>query len=249
MRETRGVPTWSARRSGREPPRAAWAPSQGVRRQATRPSLPAATLWPATDISTSHMLGASCHSTKLPSWARPPPPPPPLLGSCSIDRRTRPDAYMLLTAPSSSFPHPVVALNCSMMYCADDATCTDTHTHIARSSTILSKAKQARAGGGRRQQQEGKYVRGVEGAGGGGQGRGGRRARRGARGGRPPGARRPRRRPRRGVAPSGAAPRGAPCAGAPRPPPRRRAPPPAAPAPPSTSSLSSLAPCLRASSA
>nr|ACR36093.1 unknown [Zea mays] len=115
-----GSRPWSARRSGREPPRAAWAPSQGVRRQATRPSLPAATLCPATDISTSHMLGASCHSTKLPSWPRPPPPPPP--GSCSMERRTRPDAYMLLTAPSSSFPHPVVALNCSMMYCADDAT-------------------------------------------------------------------------------------------------------------------------------
>ena len=35
------MPTWSTRRSGREPPRAAWAPSQGVQRQAMRPSLPA----------------------------------------------------------------------------------------------------------------------------------------------------------------------------------------------------------------
>jgi hypothetical protein len=38
-----------------------------------------------------------------------------------MDIRTLPAAYMLLAFPSS-FPHPVVALNCSMMYCAEDAT-------------------------------------------------------------------------------------------------------------------------------
>lgn len=135
--------TWRARRSGREPPRAACAPSQGVRRQATRPSLPAATLWPATAISTSHMPGASCQTTKLPSWHRPAPlawPAP--AGSCSIASRTLPAAYMLLAAPSS-FPHPVVALNCSIMYCADDATCVacaPPGAYISKSKTKSARA-------------------------------------------------------------------------------------------------------------
>jgi hypothetical protein len=67
------------------------------------------------------------------------PPPPPPVGSCSIASRTRPDAYMLLTAPapSPSLAHPVVALNCSTMYCADDATCTDRTDHITLLSELM----------------------------------------------------------------------------------------------------------------
>jgi hypothetical protein len=55
------------------------------------------------------------------------PMPMPMPGSGAMAILTLPAAYMLFAAPSI-LPHPVVARNCSRMYCADDATCTTRHT-------------------------------------------------------------------------------------------------------------------------
>lgn len=77
--------TWTHRRSGLGGPRDAWACCQGVWRQATLPSLPALILVPpVTTISTHHISGLFCHTTKPPATSLPWTTPNPVLALCPL---------------------------------------------------------------------------------------------------------------------------------------------------------------------